>query len=89
MFGLGLVEMLGGIAIMVVLVYFGLRVLTQLAGIASGGRRPAAPDPTLALEERTARLEENLATMTEQLERVVREQEFTNKLLGDRARGQS
>lgn len=83
MFGLGLTEMVLGLTMIVVVGTIGLGVLRAL--VRSSNSLPRSDDRALMLEERTARLEENLVTLTEQMERVVAEQEFTNKLLGERA----
>jgi hypothetical protein len=82
MFGLGIIELVLGGAILLAMGSAAIRLLAIMSG---------APDRRLPdsrareLEERTARLEEHLVTLTEQVERVVTEQEFTNKLLRDRA----
>lgn len=83
MFGLDVMELVIGLGIMVVIGTIGFVALRALARSVGGGSRP--DQRALMLEERTARLEEGLATLTEQLERVVTEQEFTDRLLGERA----
>jgi hypothetical protein len=84
-FGLGLIELVLGLTFLVVVGTIGIGVLRMVVRGANDARLP--DDRALMLEERTARLEENLVTLTEQIERVVAEQEFTNKLLGERAGG--
>ncbi len=80
MFGLGLIEMLIVLAIPIV-------VIGGIVRVARGGRGRAdvgSGAEMAALAERTARLEDNLATMQEQMARIAESQEFTQKLLSDR-----
>jgi hypothetical protein len=82
-FGLGFLELALGFTILLVVGTIGAGILRMI--VRSSNSLPRPDDRALMLEERTARLEENLVTLTEQVERVVAEQEFTNKLLGERA----
>ncbi len=80
MFGLGLIDLLVMFAIPVV-------VIVAIVRLARGGRGRAdvgSGAEMAALAERTARLEDNLATMQEQMARIAESQEFTQKLLSDR-----
>jgi hypothetical protein len=59
--------------------YLGLRAVRALE------RRGGAHDELEQLKERTLRLEEQLSLANEQLQRLHDGQEFTSKLLADRA----
>lgn len=82
MFGLGGLELLLMLALPAIgAIALGRWILRMLNGQPP---RVRGAEDALALEARTARLEESMAHMQEQMARLAESQEFTQKLLSER-----